>query len=136
MTISEWMVFAAVILYLLTLAPVKVLAYRNFDNFNPRAPSFYKSGMASRAWGAHLNGIEVFPFFATAILLAEFRHQPQNVIDALAIGFIGVRIAFVLAYLGNRPTARTVLWNVGFVVNSAIFFLPLWSLHYRSLFPY
>ena len=62
MTISEWMVFAAVILCLLTLAPVKVLGYRNFDNSNPRDPSFYKSGMASRALGAHLNGIEVFPF--------------------------------------------------------------------------
>ena len=62
MTISEWMIFSAVILYLLTIAPVKPLGYRTFDNSNPRDPTFYKSGIASRALGAHLNGIETFPF--------------------------------------------------------------------------
>ncbi len=127
MTIAELSVFGAVILYLLTVAPVKALGYRRFDNAKPRNPAFYKSGVASRALGAHINGIETFPFFAAAILLAEFRHQPQYWIDLLAVAFLVVRFVFVLAYLGNWSTTRTLVWNLGFFVNTAIFFMPWWS---------
>jgi uncharacterized MAPEG superfamily protein len=126
MTIAEWMIFAAVVLYLLTVAPVKFFGYRTFNNSNPRDPAFYSSGIASRALGAHLNGIETFPFFAAAVLLAEFRHTPQLWLDALAVVFVGIRLLFVLAYLGNWPTTRTLLWNLGFAVNCAIFFMPWW----------
>ncbi|HXS54351.1 MAG TPA: MAPEG family protein [Usitatibacter sp.] len=127
MTIAEWMIFAAVILYLLTVAPVKAVGYRTFDNSNPRDPGFYKPGIGSRALGAHLNGIETFPFFAVAVLLAEFRHGPQYWIDGLAVAFAGVRLLFVAAYLSNWPTTRTLLWNLGFTINTALFFMPWWA---------
>jgi uncharacterized MAPEG superfamily protein len=127
MTIAEWAVFAAVILYLLTVAPVKALGHRTFDNANPRDPAFYKPGISARALGAHINGIETFPFFAAAVLLAEFRHGPQNWIDLLSAVFVFARLAFVAAYLGNKPTTRTLLWNLGFFVNTAIFFMPWWA---------
>lgn len=126
MTVAEWTLLGAVLLYLLTLAPVKPLGYRTFDNANPRNPEFYTPGLRTRALGAHLNGIETFPFFAAAVLLAEFRHMPQPRIDGLALAFLVVRFAFVLAYLGNRPTLRTLLWNLGFFVNVAIFLMPWW----------
>ena len=121
------MIFAAVILYLLTVAPVKAFGYRTFDNSDPRNPTFYKPGIASRALSAHINGIETFPFFASAVLLAEFRHSPQHWIDGLAIAFVVVRLLFVAAYLGNWPTTRTLLWNLGFAANTAIFFMPWWA---------
>ncbi len=127
MTIAEWTIFGAVLLYLLTVAPVKAIGHRNFDNSNPRDPAFYKPGVPARALGAHINGIETFPFFAVTVLLAEFRHQPQHWIDLLAVAFLVVRLAFVAAYLGNWPTTRTLLWNLGFAVNAAIFFMPLWA---------
>ena len=126
MTVAEWTLLGAVLLYLLTLAPVKPLGYRTFDNANPRNPEFYTPGIRTRALGAHLNGIETFPFFAAAVLLAEFRHMPQSRIDILAVAFLAVRFAFVLAYLGNRPTLRSLLWNLGFFVNVAIFLMPWW----------
>jgi uncharacterized MAPEG superfamily protein len=126
MTIAEIAVFAAVILYLLTVAPVKALGHRRFDNANPRDPAFYKPGIASRALGAHINGIETFPFFAVAVLFAEFRAQSQFFVDVLAVGFVLVRLVFVAAYLANWPTTRTLLWNLGFLINAAIFFMPWW----------
>jgi uncharacterized MAPEG superfamily protein len=126
MTLAEWMIFLAVILYLVTVAPVKAIGYRAFDNSNPRDPKFYRPGIASRALGAHVNGIETFPFFAIAVLLAEFRHAPPHWIDALATAFLCIRVLFVVAYLSNWPTTRTVFWNLGFAVNTAIFFLPWW----------
>lgn len=127
MTIAEWMLFAAVILYLLTIAPVKPLGHRDFDNSNPRDPAFYTPGIRTRALGAHKNGIETFPFFAAAVLLAEFRAAPQNWIDLLAVAFIAIRLVYVLLYLGDRPTLRTIVWNIGFAVNCAIFFMPWWA---------
>jgi uncharacterized MAPEG superfamily protein len=105
----------------------KAVGYKTFDNSSPRDPAFYKPGIAARALGAHVNGIETFPFFALSVLLAEFRLLPQNWIDELAIAFVVIRLLFVIAYLSNRPTARTLLWNLGFAVNTAIFFLPWWG---------
>jgi uncharacterized MAPEG superfamily protein len=125
MTIAEWCVFAALMLYLLTIAPIKWIGFRRFDNANPRDPAFYDDPIRSRALGAHQNGIEAFPFFAIAVLLAEFRASPQRLINELAVLFLIVRIAYVLTYLGDRPTLRSILWSIGFVINLAIFFLPL-----------
>ena len=125
MTVAEWCVFGTLILYLLTIASVKWAGYRHFDNAKPREPSFYDDAIRARALGAHQNGIEAFPFFAVAVLLAEFRAAPQNLINELAVLFVIVRIAYVFTYLGNRPRLRSILWNLGFTINVVIFFLPL-----------
>ena len=124
MTVAEWCVFGAVLLYLLTLAAGKLSDIRRFDNANPREPAFFQDPLRARALGAHQNGIETFPFFAFAVLLAEFRLGSLRLIDELAVLFLIVRIAYVFTYLGNRPTLRSILWNIGFAINVAIFFLP------------
>ena len=125
MTLAEWCIFGTVLLYLLTIAPIKWIGFRSFDNAKPRDPAFFDDPIRTRALGAHQNGLEVFPFFAAAVLLAEFRAGPQRLIDELAILFLIVRIAYVFTYLGNRPRLRSILWNIGFAINVAIFFLPL-----------
>ncbi|WP_029586277.1 MAPEG family protein [Bradyrhizobium sp. URHD0069] len=125
MTVAEWCVFGAVMLYLLTIAPIKWIGFRRFDNSKPRDPGFYADPIASRALGAHQNGIETFPFFAVAVLLAEFRAGPQRLIDDLAVLFLIVRVAYVFTYLGDRPTLRSILWNIGFAINLVIFFMPV-----------
>ncbi len=124
MTVAEWCVFGALMLYLLTIASIKWIGFRRFDNARPRDPSFYDDPIAARALGAHQNGIEAFPFFAAAVLLAEFRVGPQRLIDELAILFLIVRVAYVFTYLGDRPTLRSILWSIGFAINIAIFFMP------------
>src|SRR3954454_8462408 len=124
MTIAECCIFAMRLLVLLTIAPVKCLGIRSFDNARPRDPSFYDDPLRARALGAHQNGIEAFPFFAVAVLLAEFRTGPQRLIDELAVLFLIVRLAYVFTYLGDRPTLRSILWSIGFAINVAIFFMP------------
>ena len=123
MTIAEWCLFGAVMLYLLTIAPAKALGHREFDNSAPRAPAFYNHPVRKRALGAHVNGIETFPFFAAAVLLAEFKIAPQIWVDGLAAGFLVCRIGFVAAYVGNKAVMRTTLWNLAMACNLAIFFL-------------
>jgi uncharacterized MAPEG superfamily protein len=124
MTIAEWCVFGTLMLSLLTIASVKWIGFRRFDNSRPRDPDFYDDPIRARALGAHQNGIEAFPFFAAAVLLAEFRIGPLRLIDELAVLFLIVRIAYVFTYIGNRPTLRSILWSIGFAINMAIFFLP------------
>ncbi|HSZ95163.1 MAG TPA: MAPEG family protein [Bradyrhizobium sp.] len=124
MTVAEWCIFASLMLALLSIASVKWFRFGRFDNSKPRDPAFYEDPIATRALGAHQNGIEAFPFFAAAVLLAEFRACPQNLINELAILFVIVRIAYVFTYIGNRPTLRSILWSIGFAINIAIFFLP------------
>jgi uncharacterized MAPEG superfamily protein len=124
MTTAEWCVFGMVMLYLLTIVPIKWIGARRFDNARPRDPSFYEDPVAARALGAHQNGIEAFPFFAVAVLLAEFRGGPQRLVNELAVLFLIVRIAYVFTYVGDRPTLRSILWGLGFLINIAIFFLP------------
>jgi uncharacterized MAPEG superfamily protein len=125
MTVAEWCVFGALMLYLLTIVPIKWMGIRQFDNAKPRDDAFYQDPLRARALGAHQNGIEAFPFFAIAVLLAEFRGAPQSLVNELAVLFLIVRIAYVLTYLGDRPTLRSILWGIGFAINVGIFFLPL-----------
>ena len=126
MTVAEFCVFGTVVLYLLTIVPVKWTGVSPISTMPGRAtPLSTKTPIRARALGAHLNGIEAFPFFAAAVLLAEFRLGPLHLIDELAVLFLIVRIAYVFTYLGNRPPCASILWSIGFTINVAIFFLPL-----------
>jgi len=98
----------------------RLAAFRQFQAARSRF-------LCRSASGARQNGIEVFPFFAAAVLLAQFHSAPQRLIDDLAVLFLVVRIAYVFTYLGDRPTLRSILWTVGLAINVAIFFMPLIS---------
>jgi uncharacterized MAPEG superfamily protein len=131
MTVAEWCVFGTLMVYLLTIVPIKWIGFRSYNNAKPREPNFYADPIRARALAAHQNGIEAFPFFAVAVLLAEFHAAPQHRINELALLFLIVRIAYVFTYLGDRPRLRSILWNIGFMINIGIFFLPL----IRNYFP-
>jgi uncharacterized MAPEG superfamily protein len=126
-TIADLCLLAAVILTILSIVPAKLSGVREYDNANPRDPAFYTPGLRARSRGAHLNGYEAFPFFAAAVILAEMRAVPQGVVNAFAVAFIVARVVYVLLYLGNRPTLRSLVWSVGLLCNLAIFFAPLWA---------
>jgi uncharacterized MAPEG superfamily protein len=128
MTIAEWSVLAAILIYIGTIGIPKWTGRGRFDNDNPRNPAFYREAFRARALGAHQNGIEAVPFFAFAVLLAEFRHVPQGHLDALALAFLVLRLAYVFLYLKGWGSLRSTTWLLGFGVNIAIFLMPLWAL--------
>ncbi|MDR3531354.1 MAG: MAPEG family protein [Rhodopila sp.] len=127
MTIADLCLLAAVILTIVSIMPAKLDGAREYDNGNPRDPRFYTPGLRARSQGAHLNGYEAFPFFAAAVILAEMRSAPQGTVNALAVAFVVARIVYVLLYLTDRPTLRSVVWSVAFLCNLAIFFLPVFT---------
>lgn len=125
MTIAELCLLGMVLLTHLVLAPVKIAARGAFDNAYPRDPAFFTKGPRARALGAHQNGMEAFPLFAAAVLLAELHGVPQHTVDGLALAFLGARIAYAVCYLGDRPTLRSIIWTLAFACNVAIFLLPV-----------
>jgi uncharacterized MAPEG superfamily protein len=129
MTIADLCLLAAVILTVASIVPAKLSGRSDYDNANPRDPRFYTQGLRARSQGAHLNGYEAFPFFAAAVILAEMRGVAQPTVNALAIAFVLARMVYVLLYLTNRATLRSLIWSVGLACNLAIFFAPLWAGH-------
>ena len=125
MTIADYCLLAAAMLPILTIGIAKYSARRKYDNANPRDPTFYQHPFRARVLGAHNNGLEAFPFFAAAVLLAEFRHVPQLRLDELAVAFVMLRIAYVGVYLSNFASVRSIVWTLALACNVWIFFLPM-----------
>ncbi len=123
-SVADWCLFAAVMLALLPLGPLKWARRGRFDNARPRDPGFYADPLAARVRGAHQNGLEALPFFMVAVVLAELRAVPQGWVDGLALGFVVLRAGYVAAYVWDRPSLRSLLWISAFVANLAIFVLP------------
>ena len=121
MTTALWCVFVAGMLPYVLAAVSKV--GRPYDNAKPRAGGH--TGRQQRADWAQANAWEAFAPFAAAVLIAHWVHVQQSTIDMLALAFIAFRVGHGAAYLGDRPTLRSILWSLGFAINLAIFFMPL-----------
>ena len=90
----------------------------DYENFPPRN---------RRAYAAHQNAFESFPFFAVAVVIALTMGAPVYAANALAVLYILLRIAYALLYIFNKPTARSLVFAVGMAVNVAIFVLPVFK---------
>ena len=49
MTAAEWCVFGTLMLYLLTIVPIKWIGFGRFDNARPRDPAFYDEPLRAHA---------------------------------------------------------------------------------------
>jgi uncharacterized MAPEG superfamily protein len=96
-------------------------AHRGYDNSAPRAWLARQDGWRARANAAQANAFEAFPLFATAVLLAEWRHAPQGLVDGYALAFIAARAAHLATYLAGYAVLRSVVWLCGIACVLAIF---------------
>jgi uncharacterized MAPEG superfamily protein len=127
LTVADWGLLGAVLAYIAPIAIAKYSAIGRFDNARPRDPAFYQDPFRARCQGAERNGLEGFPVFAAAVIVAQLSGGAQPMIDTLAIAYVVLRCAFVAAYIGNRPPLRSTLWVLAFAVNLAIFTTPVWA---------
>ena len=100
-------------------------ATRDYDNADPRNPDKIKSPLRRRAYDAHQNCFEAFPFYAVAVLLALQRGVAPASLDLLAGLWLGFRIAYIAAYLGDRAMLRTLLWWGASICTIVIFMKAL-----------
>jgi uncharacterized MAPEG superfamily protein len=98
-----------------------------YDNANPRDQQARLQGLGRRAQGAHNNGFEAFAPFAAGILASVIAHVPLQTI-AIAGGIhVVARAIYVGLYIGDKPTARSGIWTIGFLASCALLVLPIFQ---------
>jgi uncharacterized MAPEG superfamily protein len=119
MTAAFWCVLAAILLPVATVAIAKWT--RRYDNLAPRDWEATLEGRRRRAYHAHLNHLEALPPFAAAVIIAHLAGVRQGWLDAIALAFIALRLAYTWAYLADRATLRSLLWMGGMGCVIALF---------------
>jgi uncharacterized MAPEG superfamily protein len=120
MTFAYWTILVAALLPYLTVAAAKG-GRADYDNTNPRLWADRQTGWRRRAEWAHRNHFEAFPPFAAAVIVAGLAQASPAATGFLSGTFIALRIGYTLAYLGDLPTLRTVLWALGLGCVVALF---------------
>jgi len=121
MTIAYWCVlFMGLFPYV--AAGIAKKGFEGYDNGMPRQWLAQQTGFRARANAAQANLFESLPFFFAAVIIASIANAPQNRIDLLAIGFVAARIAYLICYVADWPTIRSIVWLAGLICVVAIFF--------------
>ena len=120
MTIAIWCILIAGTLPYVVFGFVK--------GVDPNQPRYHVGdlvGQSARAYGAHLNGLETFPWFASAVIVAHMIGGPSRIVDILAVVYILVRIGHMAAYIADRQPLRSAAFTVAQFVALAIFISPV-----------
>ena len=93
-----------------------------YDNSLPRQWLAKQTGFRARANAAQANLFESLPLFFAAVIIASIAKAPQDRIDLLAMGFVMARVAYLICYVADWPTTRTIVWFFGIICVVALFF--------------
>jgi len=102
-------------------AGISKKGFEEYDNSMPRQWLAKQTGFRARANSAQANLFESLPFFFAAVIIAHIEHAPQATVDFLALGFVIARIAYLICYIANWPTARSIVWLLGLICVITIF---------------
>ena len=95
--------------------------FEGYDNAMPRQWLSKQTGFRARANAAQANLFESLPLFFAAVIIAHIANAPQARIDLLALGFVAARIAYLICYLANWPTTRSIVWLLGLICVVTLF---------------
>jgi uncharacterized MAPEG superfamily protein len=85
-----------------------------------KGPDWYKRGTR-----AHLNCVENLPVLTAIVVTAPTAAQQHPVIDALALAFIGLRVAQSTTHIAFKETARTVALRFTFFMHQVAIMIAL-----------
>ena len=122
-TLAYGCVLVAALLPMFCALLAKAGAMPRGGNRDPRAWLAAQSGWRARANAAQANSFEVLPFFIGAVIIAHQLGASQMRLDVLAFLFVVLRVLFIMMYVANMATARSVVWTVALLVNIAILFV-------------
>jgi uncharacterized MAPEG superfamily protein len=122
MTIAIWCIFVA--------GTLPYVAFSFVKGLDPNQPRHHVGDLAKqslRAYGAHLNGLETFPWFAAAVIVAHMIGGPSRTADILAVIYVLLRVGHMAAYISGRQPLRTAAFALAQLVALAIFVSPLFK---------
>ncbi len=122
MTVAYWCVLIALFLPYLSTATAKAVSggFSPRHNHDPRALLDNLSGFGRRANNAQLNSFEVTPAFSAAVIIAHLAGgAEQSLLDQLAMAFVVSRILYLICYLADWATLRSLVWfvNMGLIIS-------------------
>ncbi len=94
-----------------------------YDNHNPRAWLAQQKDWRARANAAQANSFEALPFYIGAVVIAHQLGAFQTRLDLLAFLYIVLRLMYILFYLADMATPRSLVWTAALAVNVAILFV-------------
>jgi uncharacterized MAPEG superfamily protein len=104
--------YAALFVPKLPLAHAQSRESGGYDNNHPRIQQDKLMGFGSRALAAHLNGLESFPLFAAAVIMANAAHADVAMVNRLAIAHVVLRVLYSFLYMANIAVARSAVWGL------------------------
>jgi len=116
MTVAYWCVLIALFLPYLCTVTAKAVGggFSPRHNHDPRALLSSLSGLGRRANNAQLNGFEVTPAFAAAVIIAHLAGgAEQALLDQLAMAFVLSRIVYFICYIADWAMLRSLVWFAG-----------------------
>jgi uncharacterized MAPEG superfamily protein len=128
-TLSYWCLLVAALLPLacawvaksgMFSTPVRQGGY---DNNNPRNWLAKQTDWRARANAAQANTFEALPFFFAAVVIAHQLGAVQARVDLLCFLWLLLRAFYVITYIGDMATARSLLWIGALIANIAILFV-------------
>jgi uncharacterized MAPEG superfamily protein len=121
MPVAYWCILIAALLPLIWVGYSKRGAR---DNSTPRDDAEKLAGAKRRAYAAHQNAYENFPFFAVAVMAALSFGASPAAVDWLAVLYIALRVAHGLFYVADKSSLRSMAYAGALFANIAIFVLP------------
>ncbi|CAG8869143.1 hypothetical protein PS726_04099 [Pseudomonas fluorescens] len=123
MTVALWCILIAIFLPYVCVGVAKISGgFRLRDNHDPRDFLDSLDGLGRRANAAQLNSFEVTPAFAAAVIVAHLAGNAELVtINVLAVLFITSRLLYIICYLADWATLRSLVWFVGMALIVSFF---------------
>jgi uncharacterized MAPEG superfamily protein len=123
MTVALWCILIAIFLpYVCTWVAKISGGFRLKDNHDPRDFLDSLEGLGRRAHSAQLNSFEVTPAFAAAVIVAHLAGNAELVtINVLSVLFITSRLLYIICYLADWATLRSLVWFVGMALIVSFF---------------
>lgn len=112
MTVALWCILFAGLLPIVAAGTAK-WGFRDYDNARPREWLSRQTGFRARANAAQQNSYEGLPLFVGAVLVASLTQGRDPLIDQFAVVYVLSRIAYIVCYVADRPTLRSVVWTIG-----------------------
>jgi uncharacterized MAPEG superfamily protein len=129
LTVAYWTVLIAALLPIVCSSVAKWGSFSTprreggYDNHDPRAWLTRQEGWRARANAAQANSFEALPFYIGAVIIAH-QHAPlQMRLDLLCFFYVVLRLTYILFYLADMATLRSVTWTLALAVNIALLFI-------------
>ncbi|PZO19704.1 MAG: glutathione metabolism protein [Burkholderiales bacterium] len=128
LTVAYWCVLMSAVLPIMCAGLAKWGMFTTprrqggYDNNLPRQWLARQTDWRARANAAQANSFEALPFFIGAVIIAHQLGASQLRLDVLAFLFVVLRLLYVMMYVADLATVRSVLWTLAFLVNITILF--------------